>query len=309
MAVAVTRSRLKAHAPEFIKPRKPKTLVYGPSGVGKTWMTLDFPGLYFIDSEEGATQPEYRQKLISSGGLYLGPDDGAGSLPEVIEQVRALATEQHDRRTLVVDTATKLFGNGIAREAERLSDAGKKNEFGADRRPAVSQMRQLVYWINRLDMNVILICGEVPEWGTDNKGDRMQIGTTFDCWPRLEYELDLVFHVSRQGSSRVGRVRKSRIAAFPLGGPVLPWSYQDFAERYGMDVLEEQSKPIILANDDQLAEINRLLQVIKLEDGTVDKWLAAADVSAWSEMPEERVAKAIVHLQSLIAPPVSVAAK
>jgi len=66
------KPKLKGHAPELIKPRKPKILVYGASGVGKTWAALDFPDVYMIDVEGGATQPEYREKLAASGGLYLG---------------------------------------------------------------------------------------------------------------------------------------------------------------------------------------------------------------------------------------------
>lgn len=294
-----SKPRLKGHAPELIKPRKPKILIYGASGVGKTWAALDFPDVYMIDVEGGATQPEYRQKLAASGGLYLGPDDGAGSFDEVMGQIKALSSESHDRKTLVIDSITKLFANEIAREAERLSDAGKKNEFGADKKPAVSFMRSMVSWLIKLDMTVILIAGEVPEWGRDNDGERTQIGNTFDCWPRLEYELDAVFNVTREGGSRYAKVRKSRLAAFPLASR-FPWSYQSFADQYGVDVIEAQSVPLELATDEQLAEIDRLLGIVRLDEGTVDKWLAAADVSSWAEMPAERVTKAINHLKTLI---------
>lgn len=293
------KPRLKGHAPELIKPRKPKILIYGASGVGKTWAALDFPDVYMIDVEGGATQPEYRKKLAASGGLYLGPDDGAASFDEVMGQIRALSSEEHDRKTLVIDSITKLFANEIAREAERLSDAGKKNEFGADKRPAVSFMRSMVSWLIRLDMTVILIAGEVAEWGRDSSGERTQIGNTFDCWPRLEYELDAAFNITREGPSRVARVRKSRLAAFPQGSR-FPWGYHEFAEQYGTDIMESESVPLNLATEEQLAEVEKLLSIVRLEDGTVEKWLAAADVSSWSEMPTERVAKAINHLKTLI---------
>ena len=48
-------------------------------------------------------------------------------------------------------------------------------------------------------------------------------------------------------------------------------------------------------------EIVRLLDVVKLEEGTVDKWLAAANVNSWQEMASERAGKAIEHLRSRIA--------
>lgn len=294
------RAKLLGVTPELIKPRKPKVLAYGASGVGKTRFAIDFPGVYFIDVEGGATQPEYRERLRAAGGLYLGPDEGAASFEVVMDQVRALATEKHDRRTLVIDSMTKLFANEIAREAERLTDAGKKNEFGADKKPAVNYMRQLVSWLTRIDMNVILICGEVAEWGTDTKGERTQIGTTFDCWPRLEYELDLAIQVIKTGPTRFGRVRKSRVAAFPHAS-IFDWSYQAFAALYGQDVVDEASEPLECATPEQIAEIGRLLEIVKLEDGTVEKWLAAANVSSWDEIATERAAKAIEHLKGRIA--------
>jgi RecA/RadA recombinase len=293
-------SKLKGKAPELIKASRPRVLIYGISGVGKTTWALSFPDVYLIDAEGGATQPEYREKLRQSGGLYLGPEDGANSFDVVMEQIKILATEPHDRKTLVLDSVTKLFATEIAREAERLTDSGKKNEFGADRKPAVNYMRQLTSWLGRINMNVILIAGEVAEWGTDSKGERAQIGQTFDAWPRLEYELDLAINVLKLGGRRIGKVRKSRIAAFPQAS-TFEWTYAEFAQLYGRDIVEEESVPIECATAEQLAEINRLLGIVKLEDGTVDKWLAAANVSAWDEMPMERAEKAITHLKGRIA--------
>ena len=294
------RPKLLATAPELIKPRKPKILAYGASGVGKTSFAIDFPDVYFIDVEGGATQPEYREKLKAARGLYLGPDDGAASFDVVLDQVKALATEAHDRRTLVIDSMTKLFANEIAREAERLVDAGKKNEFGADKRPAVNYMRQLVSWLTRMNMNVILVCGEVAEWGTDSRGERTQIGATFDCWPRLEYELDLAIQVVKLGDRRFGRVRKSRIASFPHAS-TFDWTYDEFTNLYGRDVVEGASSPVTLATPEQIEELNRLLEVVKLEEGATDKWLAAANVSSWDEMEEAKLAKCIDHLKGKLS--------
>lgn len=294
------RSKLLGSAPELIKARKPKILIYGASGVGKTRWALDWPDVYVLDVEGGATQPEYRKQLQASHGLYLGPDDGAASFDVVLDQVKTLATETHDRKTLVVDSITKLFANEISREAERLTETGKKNEFGADKKPAVNYMRQLVSWLTRMDMNVILIAGEIAEWGKESgTGERTQIGTTFDCWPRLEYELDLAIQVVKLGNSRYGKIRKSRIAAFPHAS-TFEWTYDAFTTLYGRAVVEERSEKISCATPEQLTEINRLLEIVKLDDGTVDKWLAAANVSAWDEMATERAAKAIDYLKGRI---------
>lgn len=295
------RAKLAGVKPDEVKPRKPTILLFGASGVGKSWFSLDWPDVYYIDVEGGATQPEYIAKLRSAGGMYIGPDHGAGSFDFVMDQIHALATETHDRKTLVIDSITKLFANEIAREAERLVDAGKKNEFGADKKPAVNYMRQMVAWLKRVDMNVILVAGEIPEWGADARGERTQIGQTFDCWPRLEYELDLAIQVIKAGPGRIGRVRKTRLSAFPLA-ETFPFTYAEFSARYGRDVIEAASHPMELATPEQVAEIGRLLEIVRLPEGTVEKWLASADVTSWDEMPCDRAAKAIEYLVKTINP-------
>jgi len=42
---------LKAKLPEEVKATKPKFMIYGESGVGKTFFALDFPKPYLIDTE------------------------------------------------------------------------------------------------------------------------------------------------------------------------------------------------------------------------------------------------------------------
>ena len=88
-------SRLKAVTPKAAEPSKPKVLIFGKPGVGKTFGALDFPSVYYIDTEGGADLAHYTDKLEKSGGMYLGPEQGNLSFETVMEQVQALATEQH----------------------------------------------------------------------------------------------------------------------------------------------------------------------------------------------------------------------
>ncbi len=181
-------SKLKAKDPVSATPARPKVLIFGKPGVGKTWTSLDFPGVYYIDSEGGANMDHYIAKLSASGGVYMGPEDGAGDLQVILDQVKALATEVHPYRTLVIDSISKPFNTSVALESERL---GSKDAFGASKKPGLSLMRQLVIWLERLDMNVILIAHEKAEWGVNEKGERSEVGATFDAWEKLEYELHL----------------------------------------------------------------------------------------------------------------------
>lgn len=283
-------SRLKAVAPKAAAPSKPKVLLFGKPGVGKTWGALDFPSVYYIDTEGGADLGHYTDKLERSGGVYFGPDQGSLNFETVLEQVQALATEEHPHRTLVIDSITKLFNTTIAQEAERLGD---KNAFGADKKPAVSYMRRLVSWLTRLDMNVLLVAQEKAEWGMVN-GQHTQIGVTFDAWDKLEYELHLALHIAKEGTKRVATVRKSRLLGFPDASR-FDWTYDEFANRYGRDVIEGASKPVELANAETVSEIMRLIGVMKL-DAWADKVLGAANVASFSELSTEQADKSLAYL-------------
>lgn len=293
-------SRLRAKDPQTAEPSKPKVLIFGKSGVGKTWQALDFPGVYYIDTEAGADLDHYRQKLIASGGKYMGPEDGACEFSVVIDQFRGLATEQHDFKTVVIDSISKLFNTAVAAESDRLDKAGDSNEFGRDKKPAVSAMRQLVSWIDRVDMNVVLIAHEKAEWGKDDKGQRVEIGATFDCWDKLEYELHLALRIIKQGKTRKAFVRKTRLTGFPEG-ELFTWDYQTFADRYGRDVIEGAVKQVALATPEQIAEVAKLLGIVKVEPDFEEKCFGRFKATSWAEVSTDQIDKTISYLRGKVA--------
>lgn len=293
MNAVTPKSKLKAVAPKAAAPSRSKCLVYGSPGVGKTWTALDFPTVFYIDTEGGANLPHYTDKLAAAGGVYLGPAEGSNDFQTVMEQVRALAEEKHEYRTLVIDSISKLFNDTVAREADRIANEGKKDEYGASKKPAVAYMRRLVSWLTRLDMNVILIAHAKDEYAPgDAKGERVVVGRTFDCWDKLEYELDLCIQIEKRGASRVAIVRKSRLPGFPPAGN-LPWSYDEFAGRYGREQLEAEAKALQLATPEQCAELRDLLERVRMPEGWLAKCLERANVETLEELDAEQIGKMI----------------
>lgn len=287
-------SKLKAVDPKTAEPSKPKVLIFGKPGSGKTWTSLDFPKVYYIDTEGGADMEHYTDKLKKSGGVYLGVDQGSLSFETILDQVKALATEKHEYKTLVIDSVTKVFATEIANEAERLGD---KDAFGASKKPAVSYMRQLVSWLTRLDMNVILIAHEKDLYGLDEKKQRNIIGVTFDAWDKLEYELHLCLNIFKMAGQYKARVTKSRLTGFK-DAEVLEWSYDSFAERYGRKILEGEVKQVVVATPEQLAVLQDLFERVKLPDDYESKCLKKAQVEGWEEMDSDKVAAVIKDIQS-----------
>lgn len=282
-------SKLKAVKPKSVEPSKAKILIFGEAGVGKTFFSLDFPSCFFCDSEGGASRAHYTDKLEKSGAVYFGVEQGSQDFGEVIEQVKALATERHPYHTLVIDSITKLFNNEIAKEMERLGD---KDAFGASKKPAVAKVRQLLNWLDKLDMNVVLIAHEAKEWSNDK-----QIGTKADIWEKVAYELDLVLNVKKQGDSRKAFIRKSRLQGFP-DGVTFELSYEEFAKRYGKDTIESAVKPIILATKEQLAELTGLLESWKAPENWKDKTLTAAKCENFEEMSAEQISSTINFIKT-----------
>lgn len=158
-------------------------------------------------------------------------------------------------------------------------------------------MRQLVNWLCRLDMNVILIAHEKPLWGIDPKGDRSEIGVTFDCWDKLEYELHLALNIQKRGPERKASVRKSRLLGFQDGSS-FTWSYEEFAKLYGKDIIEAKGKTIQLAAPEAVGAVKRLLEIIKVPDDEIEKWFKKAAVTSLDEMTAEQIAKITDHLKA-----------
>lgn len=290
-------SKLKAKAPADVTPGKTKAMIFGASGVGKTWFTLTFPAPYYIDTEGGADLRHYQERLKAAGGAYLGPADGALDFNTVIEQMQALATEKHPYKTLIVDSITKLYQTTIANTAEQLGD---KDAFGASKKPAISMMRRLVNWTMKLDMNVWFVAHDAAEWGLDPKtGQRTEVGRVADVWDKLIYELDLTLNVVKRGPTRVAIVRKSRLLGFP-DADQFPLEYADFAQRYGKDYIEAESHTIKLAEAAQVAEIVKLVDLLKVSPAECEKVFTKAGADEWTELTADQAKATITWLKKKI---------
>ena len=288
-------SKLKAKDPKDVAPGKIKMMIFGKSGIGKTWISLDFPKPYYIDAEGGARLAHYQAKLAAVGGSYFGVEDGALSFEEVLGQIQALATEKHDYQTLVIGSVTKLYQTAIAEEAQRLGD---KDAFGASKKPAIAYMRRLVNWIDRIDMNVVFEAHEAAEWGMVD-GKREQIGTVADTWDKLIYELDLTLQVIKQGPSRYALIRKSRLLGFPETEK-FPLEYAEFAKRYGKDFIEGEVKQINLATPEQIAELISWFDTLGVRDEEKQKVLDKAKAETIEELTVEQADAYIQFLKSKV---------
>lgn len=276
---------LRAKKPENIQKRL-KALFYGTSGVGKTTAAISFPRVYLIDTERGAENSQYTDKLSKNGGVIFQTTD----FEDVITEVKSLLTEKHEYKTLVIDPLTTLYNDLLDKSALKSG-----TDFGKHYVHANKQVKHLMNLLLRLDMNVIITSHAKNEYGQNLS----VLGSTFDCYKKIDYLMDLVFEISKRGKDRVGIIKKSRIEAFP-DTETFPFSYDEIANRYGREVLERDAIAQELATEYQVKELLRLIDLIKVPVEVSQKWLDKSCSEKWEEMPKDAIQKCIDHLTSKI---------
>lgn len=287
---------LKGTKPAARGSQRAKIIISGGAGVGKTWFSLDFPSVYYIDVEGSAERAHYAAKLERSGGAYFGTAEGSQDMATVTEEVITLATVDHGFKTLVIDSFSKLYSIACFEAEQRVG-----NDFGADKKAANKPTRKLLHWLEKLDMNVILICHPNDQWGKNEKGEQAVIDTTFDGMKKLDHELDLWIEVIQQGASRKGRIRKSRLEGFTKGD-WFDFTFEEFAERYGVEHITAERQILHeVAGDDRIEELRGLIRDAGIGQTTVNSWLKKAGVESLELLTGDIADKCIAYCQEAIA--------
>ncbi len=274
---------LRAKKPEQIEKRL-KLFLYGEAGVGKTLAAAQFPHNYIIDTEHGSDN--YSDVIKKANSVVFHTTD----INETIEEVRALRSEAHEFRTVTIDPSTNLFVDALDKGERSVgSDFGRHYGF------AGKLFGVLVNGLTDVDMNVIVTSHAKTEYGDDMK----KIGITFDSWKKLDYVFDLVIRLERQGRRRMAFVKKTRLKEFP-DGDVFEWSYKELARRAGTTI-EDKAVTSPLATAEQVLEIEKLIKVVALKDGTVEKWFKKAHVESWPDMASDDIQKCIDRVKKELA--------
>ena len=272
---------LRARKPEAVNKRL-KLFMYGPAGVGKTTAAIQFPNSYVIDCERGAEN--YDKLITQSGSAVFQTND----INEVIAEVKSLLTVKHDYRTLVIDPITTIYNDLLEKSELKVG-----SDFGRHYGAANKEMKRLANLILALDMNVVVTAHAKKEYGDNLK----LLGHTFDGWRQLDYWFDLVIELGKKGKRRMAKVVKTRVDSFP-DDESFEWSYEAIKARYDESMLEKESTAVALATPEQVGEIKALLSVVRLPEGTTDKWFAKAGVETWEDMPADLLDKCVDYVKN-----------
>ena len=197
---------LKAKSPEK-KEKRLKLFLFSPAGFGKTTCAIQFPKAYIIDTEKGTDF--YAETIQKQGSVVLqtnNPD-------EIKDELKALLTEKHEYRTLIIDPITQIY-NAVQEKWTKIFEKHSRTEKDAEVQDfgmrywskVKSEFKSIQRIILALDMNVIVTSHQKDVYGAGFS----KIGVTFDSMKGDDYLFDLIFRLDKVGEKRLAYTVKER---------------------------------------------------------------------------------------------------
>jgi len=278
---------LRGKKPTVEKSRL-KLFMYGSAKVGKTTLAIQFPKPYIIDTEGSTDKKKYVEAIEKVDGCVFNTQD----FNELVEEVKTLLTSKHTFKTLVIDSLTILYNDLLDKSAVEVG-----TEFGRHYGQANKRIKHLLNLLLRLDMNVIITSHSKNEYGAN----MAVLGTTFDCYKKLDYLFDLILEIQKHGKTRKAIVRGTRLEEFPED-VVFPCTYEEFSKRYSKEIMEREAKIEKLASTEQVHRLRELIALYKEPEETVQKWLTKAMAESLEEISEDIILKLIEHMENKAKP-------
>lgn len=269
--------------------------MYGPAGVGKTWAAIQFPNAVIIDSEKGT---DFYANIISKQNSVVLQSNNPD---EIREELTELLTTQHDFKTVIIDPVTQVY-NAIQEKWTRIFQKYSKDQKDAEVQDfgmrfwgkVKSEMKAIQRVLLALDMNVIITSHQKDVYGAGFS----KIGVTYDSMKGDDYLFDLIFRLEKKGEQRTAVTVKERAeVGFNKFPEEFEWSYQNFLEFYGKEIIEKVSQPIALATPEQVEKLEKIIQVINLDSEIVNKWHTKAGTESFAEMTVDQIGKCIEYVE------------
>jgi hypothetical protein len=289
-------------APPFRKARtiekRLKLFLWGPSGAGKTTISLQFPKPVVIDLEGGTDL--YGDKFEFDVLRTTNAD-------EVIEAINWLAEHDHGYATLVLDPIT-IFWDALQKKWSDIflmrnkTSKGYKHEFYdlqvRDWMTVKSEFKEFIRKLIALDMNVVVTAREKTQYA--DGGFMKAIGETFDGEKSLPYLFDTIIRLYRD-SAGIFKAQniKDRTGKLP-SGEFAP-TYELFERIFGKGELERKAQPVNHATEEQKATLTALFDKLNISPDIVSKRLAAYGAEDLDDLTKEVACAIISKLEAAVA--------
>lgn len=269
-------------------------LIAGESGSGKSLWIANLKNALIFDTDIGGglSYADARIKRNSSERIEVG------SYLEIIDEIarRRRGGKLESITTLAIDHLTTLQQESVIRHNPSSAD-----DFGKSYDKATREWRKIRELVRNMDFN--LICTAHLKSKYEKKE---VIGITTDASKNIEADMSMVVYLQKGPTyPSVARVAKWRRDPEDERGPVpqtFPWTMEDFLKIHGRS-MDGARHEIAMAKPEQVAEIKRLLGIVKLPDDWETRALTKAKVESWDEMPEETIVKCLEYIQKSVAAP------
>lgn len=237
---------------KVIKPAR--VVLYGTEGVGKSTVGADAPSPIFIGAEDGTAQLDVAR--------FPEPETWA----DVLESIETLAAEEHDFKTLVIDTADWL--EPLCAEHVITAKRGEDLSYGRDVAYQVDEWRRMLSRLDKLrdakGMAILVLAHSHVKTFNNPEGDDYdrfsmklapKISALLREWPDAVLFANYETLTVKEKGSRTKGVRGTarfihteRTAAFDAKNrfslrPRIPLSWADFAA--GCDNNPERTAEIV----------------------------------------------------------------
>lgn len=271
-------------------------LLIGGSGTGKSWVGVNLihqlggHGIV-LDSERSCRLYHERFKFQYPGGKL----DHCPSIMEAHAVVKDLLSDPtcpsgDPCRLLFCDSTTPWYNN-LQDQIEEFKHAKKgKQQFESaldqDAWGTVKRLhRRFTADLRRLEIPVICTARAKEEW--EGAGDqRRRVGVIPEGQKGFEHEFDLVINMSSRGSTFRSTVAKSRVAELPQGTVLSEPLHKVFLDTFPSSFQASAPKP--RATDEQVAEFQELVDVLKLEHNDVREGLRTRGVSQFEDLSPDQ---------------------
>ncbi len=283
---------LRAKKP-VVQEARFQAVVYANRGVGKTHFCCSFPNSYYIDTEGINKFPHFIEMLKKNNSDLVTLND----ISEIVKEVKELISTKHDYKTIIIDSITFPFHLLANMEAERLAKYAKAPDddgtgFGKNLAKAKRLTFELGMLLTRADMNCIITAHEKTKYEKN-----VEIGKTSDVNEKLEYSLGTVINLRRMGEKVKAYIEKSRYPELKTHEFIdFDNGYETLCDRLGKKLFEREVKPEDLATAEQIAEFNRLIEVLNVPEEIVQKYIINARATTVDQMNKEIMQKTIQHL-------------
>lgn len=278
------------------KPERVILLVAGESGSGKSFFVANLKNALIFDTDIGGGLSYADERIRRNGSERIE----VGSYLDVIDEINKRRKALESVTTLAIDHLTTLQQEAVIRHNPMSAE-----DYGKSYDKATREWRKIRELVRSMDFN--LVCtGHMK-----SKYEKQKVvGITTDASKNIEADMSMVLYLVKGEYPAIANVAKWRRDPEDARGAIPPsfvFTLENFLKIHGYS-MDGKRHEIPMAKPDQVSELERLLEIVKLPEGTTEKWLTKAKAESWSELSDDTIVKCIGHLRSLVAAPPSPAA-